>query len=57
MQKALAAVPGVRKASVDLKKKTANVAFDPDKTTVANLVAAVEKAGFKATPTKQDKET
>ena len=57
MQKALAAVPGVRKASVELEKKTANVTFDPDRTTVAKLVAAVERAGFKATPVTPDKAT
>lgn len=46
VEKALAAVPGVSAALVDLDAKTATVTCDDTVTDVA-LFAAVEKKGFK----------
>jgi Cu+-exporting ATPase len=49
VEKALAAVPGVRSASVNLASERAEVALARDVPT-ATLMAAVEKAGYRATP-------
>lgn len=42
--------PGVRKATADLASKTAQVLFDPEKTSAARLAQAVSDAGYPATP-------
>src|SRR6478736_2554155 len=47
VEKALAKVPGVQEASVNLATERARVVFDPAATTVEALGAAVEKAGYR----------
>jgi mercuric ion binding protein len=42
--------PGVREAKADLATKTAQIVFDPDKTSPARLAQAVSAAGYPATP-------
>jgi Cu+-exporting ATPase len=44
---ALAAVPGVASADVDLKGNSARVAYDPQAADTARIAAAVTAAGFK----------
>jgi len=44
----LRALPGVEKAEVDLDKAAATVTFDAAKLTRANMVDAVESAGYDA---------
>lgn len=47
VEKALAAIPGVQSASVNLASETAHVEFaSPDLAVLAPLVTAVEKAGY-----------
>lgn len=46
---ALRAVPGVASAQVDLAFHHAVVAYDPGRTTVDDLLKAVERAGYSAT--------
>jgi Cu+-exporting ATPase len=46
IEKALAKVNGVQDASVNLATETARVVFDPSVTTIEQLQAAVEKAGY-----------
>src|SRR6266545_2177138 len=46
VEKALAKVPGVADASVNLATERARVAFDPAQASAADLRAAVEKAGY-----------
>jgi periplasmic mercuric ion binding protein len=55
IKKALQGVAGVEKAIVDYDTKTANVAFDPQKTSITTLIEATTDAGYPATvtPTKQ----
>lgn len=48
VEKALASVPGVTGARVDLKKAEAEVTFDESSTGVDALVAAVRKSGYEA---------
>jgi Cu+-exporting ATPase len=48
VERALAGVPGVSSAAVNLATGTARVAFDPDRATPAALVAAVSAAGYGA---------
>ena len=48
VEKALAAVPGVRQASVNLATESANVRAEPS-VPLAGLRAAVEKAGYTVT--------
>ncbi len=50
VEKALAQVPGVSRASVNLATERASVSAEAA-VSVAQLVAAVEKAGYRATPT------
>lgn len=50
VEKALAAVPGVERAEVNLGLETAQVAFVPGLASLADLVAAVNKAGYGAEP-------
>ena len=47
---ALREVPGVASASVDLAFHRASVTYDPAKAKVEDLVAAVERSGYEATP-------
>ncbi|WP_244134012.1 heavy metal translocating P-type ATPase [Burkholderia gladioli] len=49
VEKALAQVPGVSRASVNLATERASVSAEAS-VSVAQLVAAVEKAGYRATP-------
>lgn len=42
-------MPGVRKAEVSLSSKRADVTYDADQASTADLVKAVEGAGFEAT--------
>ncbi|GGI96632.1 hypothetical protein GCM10010885_02920 [Alicyclobacillus cellulosilyticus] len=44
--KALKGVAGVEEARVDLQSQTATVTFDEAKTSVAELKAAIEEAGY-----------
>src|SRR5687768_7222463 len=46
VEKALAKVPGVAEASVNLATEKAKVAFDPAQASVGDLKAAVERAGY-----------
>ncbi|GEM_PF-800285 len=51
VEAALKSVPGVKSAKVDYKSATANVVVD-DSVKPAQLISAVEKAGFHAEPLK-----
>ena len=42
--------PGVREVKADLETKTAQVEFDPDRTSPARLAQAVSDSGYPATP-------
>ena len=42
--------PGVHEVRADLATKTAQVVFDPEKTSPARLAQAVSDAGYPATP-------
>ena len=46
VKKTLESVPGVAKATVSFKDKTAIVVFDDSKASVKDLTAATAKAGF-----------
>ncbi len=46
--KTLQGLKGVKKASVDLKKESAEVTHNPDKISVDDLTKAVEDAGYEA---------
>jgi len=48
VEKALAKVPGVFGAVVDLKNASAEVDYDDDTATIDELTAAVAKAGYAA---------
>ncbi len=50
IERKLARVPGVDEATVNLATERASVAYDPAVTTPAALIAAVEAAGYGATP-------
>jgi copper chaperone len=49
VEKALSALKGVKKASVDLGKGTASVIYDAGTVTKEQMIKAVEDAGYKAT--------
>jgi copper chaperone CopZ len=49
VEKALAKVPGVYGAVVDLRDASAQVDYDDDTATLEELTGAVEKAGYAAT--------
>jgi Cu+-exporting ATPase len=53
VEKALAGVPGVTTANVNLATENASVTFDPAAVTRADLNAAVERAGYKVAPEPQ----
>jgi Cu+-exporting ATPase len=46
VEKAIARTPGVESAAVNLATEQATVAYDPALTTIANVAAAVRKAGY-----------
>ena len=46
IERKLAATPGVASAKVDLEGATATVRFDPGRTEIPKLVAAIEQLGF-----------
>ena len=48
VERSLSKVPGVAEASVNLATERATVTFAPDETTLADLIGAVEKAGYGA---------
>ena len=50
VEKKLKKVPGVAEAAVNLATERARVAYDPARTTPADLVTAVKAAGYGATP-------
>src|SRR5215468_9225221 len=50
VRKSLEAVPGVAKAVVSFKDKTAVVTYDDSKTDVRALTAATTKAGYPSAP-------
>ena len=47
---ALRGVPGVASANVDLAFHRASVTYDPQKARMDDLVEAVKKSGYEATP-------
>jgi Cu+-exporting ATPase len=53
VERALSASPGVARASVDLALESAQVDYDPQRTGVEALVAAVRSAGYSARPLAQ----
>src|SRR5687768_12322914 len=50
VERALERVPGVVEASVNLATERAGVRYDPLKVGVGEMVAAVDRAGYKAAP-------
>ena len=48
VENALKALDGVKKAKVDLSKKSVTVAYDDTKVTVDAMKAAINAVGFKA---------
>src|SRR5919112_6778624 len=46
VEKAIAKVPGVERAAVNLATERATVNYDPGQTTAADIAAAVERAGY-----------
>ncbi|MFO1294592.1 MAG: cation-translocating P-type ATPase [Rubrivivax sp.] len=50
IEQALAAVPGVQGASVSAAVQRASVRWDPERTRVSALIAAVRAAGYEAVP-------
>lgn len=52
VKRALKAVPGVSSVKVSLEKNEAIVAYETNTVTVKQLIQAVEKAGYKASPKK-----
>ena len=49
IRKALQGVKGVQSAQVDFDSKTANVTFDPKKTTIETLIKTTTNVGYPAT--------
>ena len=49
IRKALQGVDGVQSAKVDFDSKTANVIFNPKKTTIETLIKSTTNAGYPAT--------
>ncbi|MCZ6524559.1 MAG: heavy-metal-associated domain-containing protein [Alphaproteobacteria bacterium] len=54
VERALAKVPGAGEASVNLATETATVAVDPERAGLADLFAAVERAGYSAVESAAD---
>jgi Cu+-exporting ATPase len=53
VEKAIAKVPGVQEANVNLATEQAKVIFDPDVADLGGISAAVERAGYKVGPLPQ----
>jgi copper chaperone CopZ len=49
VKKALEGLKGVNRADVSLRTKEAVVTFDPAQVTVAKMIEAVDRLGFRAT--------
>ena len=54
IERVLSRKEGVQKASVNLTTEKAQVSYDPGAISVADMIAAIEKAGYSATLPKQD---
>ena len=54
VESALAAVPGVESADVNLATERASVRFDPARSDMPALIRAVERAGYGALPVSED---
>lgn len=52
VKKAMEGVAGVNSVAVDFNAKTATVAFDPSRTTIAAIAQASTRAGYPAHPIK-----
>jgi P-type Cu+ transporter len=50
VEKGLKKLPGVHSAAVNLATEQATVSYDPDETTIEQMVQKVEAVGYKATP-------
>lgn len=50
--RALQSIPGVHKAQVTLEPQRAVVSYDAQKASISQMIAAIQKAGYKATPPK-----
>ncbi len=46
IERKLSRTPGVARATVSLEGSSATVEFDPNRTQVSNLIAAIEQLGF-----------
>ncbi|MHB1006016.1 MAG: heavy-metal-associated domain-containing protein [Chloroflexota bacterium] len=57
VKRALLAVPGVKRATVDLMSNTAMVGFDPALATPGDLFVAVSRVGYSLLPLTPDTET
>ncbi|MFO7875403.1 MAG: heavy metal translocating P-type ATPase [Desulfovermiculus sp.] len=57
VEKALSRMSGVHQASVNLATEKARVSFDPQQVQSADLIAAVEAAGYKASVAREDRES
>src|SRR3954454_4791030 len=54
IEKVLQQVPGVENAGVNFATGTATVQYDPDRVGVDELCAAVQDAGYKAIPPREE---
>src|SRR5690606_23617711 len=54
VEKAIVRTPGVESAAVNLATEQATVSYDPALTTIANIAAAVRKAGYDVGDLPQD---
>src|SRR2546428_7252737 len=54
IEKTLSTVPGVESASVNFATATATVQYDPSQVTPRDLCAAVQEAGYTATPPREE---
>ena len=55
VERTLKRVPGVQEATLNLATERAAVAYDPTATTVADLIGAVEVAGYSAAPVSDER--
>src|SRR5947208_16342672 len=55
VERKLKRVPGVQEATVNLATERAAVSYDPLATTVADLIGAVEAAGYSAAPVHEER--
>lgn len=54
VETAIQSVPGVKSCSVNFGAEQANVSYDPEQTSVADIQAAVDEAGYAAAPLQDD---